>query len=773
MSAVTSQPGTSVGTSSGESGKHECTWCGLPVAVTAASGSPISPLYCCYGCRFAHSVVQEQGEEGAIRWTVIRLGLAIFFTMNLMAFTMTMWSLDVYDVEPDPFQQKLYEMFRWLSMLLALPVLLLLGIPLLRNAIETWRMRVLSTDLLIGGAVFAAYAMSATSVVRGDGALYFEVGAMVLVMMTLGRWIEATGRHKATESLDQLLTLLPETVSRVSHQGGYREEETVPVVEVQINDELRVRAGERFATDGVLTLGKTSVDQQTFTGESSPVPREAGDAVLAGTVNLDGDIVVRVTSLFREGSFGRLLETLQQARSDRGQYQRLAEEVASWFVPVVALLAVAAFVWHMSAGISVAIQVSMSVLLIACPCALGLATPLAVWTAFSVGIRRQVLFRSGEALERLASVDAICIDKTGTLTTGVPEVCSVVPFDCDRDEIPWQTIGELAQASQHPFAQAVGTWIATSTVDASTQETTLQRGSIKTLSGKGIEAETIDQTNVRMGSVSFACEKHPLQVSAINPTESVALQSAASLHSRNDVTTVAGDLDGTTANAVEWLDRLYCEAGRLNASLTVVSSDGLPVAGFLISESLREEARQALGELARIASPVHVLSGDRTNRAIALHYELGIPDLTVEGDLKPHDKVDRVRQVRSHYGTTVMVGDGINDAPALAASDVGIAMGCGADVSRDSADICLLSNDLRRIPWSMELAQRTRSIIRQNLCWAFGYNSIGVGIAVMGWLNPAFAAALMITSSLLVISNSLRLLQESAVAEQAVAELQS
>ncbi len=694
--------------------------------------------------------------------------------MNLMAFTMTMWSLDVYDVKPDPFQETLYEMFRWLSMLLALPVLLLLGFPLLQNAIESSRLRVLSTDLLIGGAVIAAYAMSAVSVVRGRGALYFEVGAMVLVMMTLGRWIEAAGRHKATEALDQLLSLLPESVSRITRRDGQTNEQLIPAEDIRIDDELRVRAGQRFATDGVLMLGCTSVDEQTFTGESRPISREPGDAVLAGTVNLDGDIVIRVTSLFRQGSFGRLLETLREARSARGHYQRLADRVAGWFFPVISLIATAAFLWHLHSGLSTAIHVSMSVLLIACPCALGLATPLAVWTAFSVAVRRQVLFRSGEALERLAVTQAVCFDKTGTLTTGIPQVSSMVGFDKDLSGMPWRVIGELAQASHHPFSRAVTAWIADNVVDDSaTPCLELQSGTTTTVSGGGIEAKTTEGATVRLGSVAFACDEAAQRVAEVDRRKPPVGLSEGSLWSTHSYPGVGKSCQTAEPITIDWLQQLDARAVRLNASLTVASCDGIPLAGFLISESLRDEARKALSILTSLVSSVHVLSGDRSSRAQALHAALGIADLTVEGDLRPQHKVDRVQEIRNQHGTTVMVGDGINDAPALAVSDVGIAMGCGADVSRDSADVCLLSNDLTRIPWAIELAQRTRSIIRQNLFWAFGYNSIGVAVASAGWLNPAIAAALMITSSLLVISNSLRLLQENGSADFNVMEAQS
>lgn len=741
-----------------------CVWCGLPVAgslkaeVTpgrpAESEAPV--VYCCYGCRFAHSVVREQGNEGAIRWTVIRLGLAIFFAMNLMAFTMTMWSLDVYDVQPDPFQIKLYEVFRWLSMLFALPVLLLLGVPLLQNAIDTWRQRTLSTDLLIGVAVLAAYLTSMINVMRGTGTIYFEVGATVLVMITLGRWIEAVGRQKATEALDRLLTLLPENVTRLStethHETG-ADEQVVPAAQIELGDILRIRAGERFPADAVIVHGQTTVDEQVFTGESVPLHRQIGDGVLAGTVNLDGDIQVRVTALYREGSFGRLLSVLQHARAARGYYQRMADRVASYFFPVMTLITVAAFAWHLSAGIGTAIQVAMSVLLIACPCALGLATPLAVWTSLSTAVRNQVLFRSGEAVERLANVRAVCLDKTGTLTTGQPQVCQTATFGESADGQALQLAAVLALSSSHPFSKAVAKYAQRSAVHRATSGSADCPAllSLRTVAGGGVEATTVAGQVVRLGSVEFACcsvhhdaraEQQPMQAA---PSLCVACRAAVPLGLRVQ------------------MDRLRMAADQQAASIVLLSIDHVPALGFLISESIRPEAREALLQLSRVVDVLHVLSGDRPAKAQYLMDQLQVPGLQVECRLTPEQKVLRVAEVRRSHGTTVMVGDGINDAPALAASDVGIAMGCGADVSRDSAQICLLSNDLTRIPWAIDLARRTQAVIRQNLFWAFGYNGIGVCLAASGLLNPAVAAGLMILSSLLVISNSLRLLKDPSV----------
>ncbi|MEZ6131984.1 MAG: cation-translocating P-type ATPase [Planctomycetaceae bacterium] len=787
------QPETADGSSLGAPIAGQCTYCGLPVSASRSgvrSPDPETPQYCCYGCRFAHAVVQEQGTEGAIRWTVIRLGLAIFFTMNLMAFTMTMWSLDVYDVDPDPFRLKLFEVFRWLSMLLALPVLLLLGVPLLLSAADSWRQRVYSTDLLIGLAVIAAYVTSVVNVVTGSGTIYFEVGATVLVMITLGRWIEAAGKQKATEALDKLLTLLPETVTRIADC-----EQQVPATSIAIDDELRIRAGERFPTDAAITCGTTTVDEQVFTGESVPVAKTEGDSVLAGTINLDGDLRVRVTSRFREGSFGRLLHVLQEARTARGYYQRLADKVASWFFPVIGVIAGATLLWHWSAGAGIAIQTMMSVLLIACPCALGLATPLAVWTALSTAVRHQVLFRSGEAVERLASVKAVCMDKTGTLTTGTPHVCQKAFLgDVDADEV-LLLARHLARSSSHPFSKAVAAYwdrnevsgsgpspqqdvdgrsdfdrVSADTVtklrelEPTSQPSILTLApsnpmnisgeqcptpflhSLRTVSGGGVEANQQDGRLVRLGSVEFSCcsvHRAEMQSEGSVPNLCVSCRAAVPLSLRVQ------------------LDRLRMAADQQAASIVLLSIDRVPVVGFLIAESLRPEAQQALTQIAQQTEALHVLSGDRPSKGQFLRDQLKVPSLNIECSLNPEQKVLRVAEVRRQHGTTVMVGDGINDAPALAASDVGIAMGCGADVSRDSAQVCLLSNDLTRIPWAIDLARRTQAVIRQNLFWAFGYNAVGVGLAATGILNPAIAAGLMIASSLLVISNSLRLLRDT------------
>ncbi len=748
-----------------------CTWCGLPVAeawnpfsrrnAEESHNSTISDdesVYCCFGCRMAHAITEESGREGEVRWTAVRLGIAIFFAMNLMAFTMTMWSLDVYDVQRDPFQTQLFEVFRWLSMLFSLPVLFLLGVPLLQDAVLSWRQRIFSTDLLIATGVVAAYVISVINVLRGAETVYFEVGATVLVMITLGRWFEATGKQKATEALDQLAALLPAKSRRLTDDGA----KEISCSEIAVGDRLQIQAGERFPTDAILADGQTTVDEQVFTGESTPLSRLPGDRILGGTVNLDGHVIVEATAAFREGSFGQLLALLQQARMSRGYYQRIADRVASWFFPLVAGVAMLTLIVHWHNGAGAAIQISLSVLLIACPCALGLATPLAVWTALSTAAKHQVLFRSGDAIERLGIVKAVCFDKTGTLTTGTPQVKHMCALD-DHDSPKALLLSEaLARTSSHPFSQAIVKFVESSASHATDLATDPHRiatfSQVRSVPGGGVEATLANGTQARLGSLNFAAAQEDIE-----PRLRLRLAHACSI------------------------------ADQEAASVVAMSIAGRPMILFLLTETIRPEASPAAKSLMDAGFYVTILTGDRSAKAEQLrrdlldchevgcqcsvecgashtdHHHDHLPHpgpaptsrLTIECDLQPDQKVALLTEIRERCGAVAMVGDGINDAPALAISDVGIAMGCGADVSRDSAQVCLLSNDLSRIPWAIHLARRTRSVIRQNLFWAFGYNSVGVILAAFGFLNPAVAAGLMIVSSLLVISNSLRLMGES------------
>lgn len=701
-----------------------CDYCGLPIpgAMRQAEWLSSGPQYCCFGCRFADSITRERDDDTTSRWTLTRLGLSIFFAMNVMVFTMARWSNDIYGSDGSEFSNSLHALFRYLCLLFTLPVLGMLGAPLLNHAVQGLKRRRLTSELLIVAGVFAAFAFSTVSVFRDSGHTYFEVACMVLVLVTLGRWFEASGRARASMAISRLQRLLPETASRLVDGA----EESISLDALACGDRIRLRAGERVPVDGELVSGRTTVDEQIFTGESIPVEKGLRDHVLAGTVNLDGDIVILATAAPRQGSFGRLLKILQAARKSRSRYEKLADRVAQWFVPAAALIAGAALVGHWNNGVLPALMAALSVVLIACPCALGLATPLAVWTSLAHAASRHVLFRNGESLERLAGIRAVRFDKTGTLTDGSPYVKTIViDDDTERNDllsIAWQ----VSSSSNHVFSQAI-----TRALDAPPE--CVQLRDIHTVPGSGIRATGqiagYSAFDVKLGSAAFVCA------------------------------------DGTLIpQSIEFALR---DSRTSDAAVVLIAWQNRVRALFGIGEQLRPESEAAIAACRDLGIDTGVLTGDRAERASHWGDALGTP---VVGGLSPEEKLHHIRTAREALGAVAMVGDGINDAPALAAADVGVALGCGADVSRDSADVCIISNDLSRVPWSIELARQTRRVVRQNLAWAFGYNTGGIALAALGLLNPAIAAGLMLASSAFVIINSMRLAGSDG---RAVAPIQS
>jgi heavy metal translocating P-type ATPase len=642
------------------------------------------------------------------------LGLAIFLSLNVMMFTMALWTQDLYDaraVGSGPLAASLADLFRYLCLLLSLPVLWLLGQPLLESALATRRRDAATADLLIVVGVAAAYVYSAISVVRGAGHVYFEVACAVLVMVTIGRWLEATGKLRTTAALDALQKLLPQRVHVVDEFGASYD---VAIGDVTRGDRLRVLAGERIATDGHVERGCASVSEQLLTGESRPITKRQGDAVLGGGLNLDGELLVRVSAPVSEGSLSRLIELVRQARVTKGRYQQLADRVSGWFLHCVLVIAVATFAFHAwGSGIDTALMAALAVLLISCPCALGLATPMAVWSALGNAARHGVLFRHGESLERLADVRAVRFDKTGTLTTGTPCVEEIALAGiAERDEVV-RRAARLARASGHVFAQAIDRHLQAAADCFDLRDIS----EVSAVAGQGMAAR-------------FDGELEVSQLGSIRWLEAAGMGIPDQLHDSIE----RARRDGKSLSAIGWGGRVH----------------GV----FVFAETLRAEASEALAACAALGCDVAVLTGDEPARAQLLGRQLGVH---VTGGLTPEDKVAAIAEARRSIGPVVMVGDGVNDAPGLAASDVGIALGCGADLTRESALVCILSDDLTRVPWSIELARRSVRIIRQNLFWAFGYNTVGIGLAAAGWLNPAWAAGAMVASSLIVVANSLRL----------------
>jgi heavy metal translocating P-type ATPase len=668
-------------------------------------------VYCCLGCRLASAILEESSANGRQRGTLARLGLSIFCTMNVMAFTMALWTSDIYGPAEasGALAASLHGLFRMLVLLFSLPVLFLLGLPLFAHASSDLRRGVLSTDWLLASGVVAAFAFSFLSVIKGDGPIYFEVGCVILVMTTLGRWLEATGKLKAGAALDALARLLPDQVRRVSGGG----EQIVRCAEVQLGDLLRVLPGERIPCDGDVVCGAGLMDEQVLTGESQPALKESGDGVLGGTLSLDGVLTIQVRALAEGGTLARMVELVRRARETKGRYQRMADRVAARFVPAVIAVALAAFAVHGASGsLDRGLFAGLAVVLIACPCALGLAAPLAIWSALGNAATQRVLFRSGETLERLAGIAAVRFDKTGTLTTGAAHVGRFQVEHTADTERALSRSAALAAASTHAMARAILEYARSRQIEPSTDVADL-----RIVPGRGVIAGGASAgARMLLGSERFL-QEHAVE---IGPRTSAAVGDASAR--------------GLPFSLIAW--------------------DGAARGLFLFDEDWRPSALAVTRWLARSGLEVAILTGDHAARGRFIARELGV---RVEAELLPAQKVAAIEQAKRAIGPVCMIGDGINDAPALAASDVGIALRCGTDLSRDSASICLLGDDLSRIPWAFELARRTRRVIQWNLLWAFGYNSVGVACAALGWLNPALAAFLMVASGSLVTINSLRL----------------
>ncbi len=695
----------------------ECAYCRLPVR--GIDSNDQTPVYCCFGCRLAAEITGDSGAEGEARWTLVRLGTAIFLTLNVMMFTMALWTQELYDaraVGSGPLAASLADLLRYLSLLLSLPVLWLLGVPLIENALLTKQRGLAGTDLLIGVGVVAAFGYSALSVIKGAGHVYFEVACVVLVMVTIGRWLEATSKLRTTAALEALEKLVPDQVRLVSESG---QEIQANTTSVQTGDLLHVLAGERIATDGRLERGCASVTQQLLTGESRPITKQVGDDLLGGSLNLDGDLFVRVTAAPHEGSLARLIQLVRSAGLSKGHYQRLADFVSSWFLRVVILIAVLTFAAHLWWGTTDdAIMASLAVLLISCPCAIGLATPMAVWSAFGAAAQRGILFHGGEALELLAGVRAVRFDKTGTLTTGTPCVEQFEPENTAESQQVIRRACLLARASTHVFSQAIVEKYAESAPDCEASlGPEMPMPDVQTVAGCGVRTRFAgESSDTLLGSYRWLKSQGFLTSPRLQATIDAARQAGKSL------------------SVIGWQQRVQ--------------------AVFVFSETLRDEALPAITSCRKLGCDVGVLTGDDSARGHWLAEQFGV---SVQAGLMPEDKVTALAAARHIWGSVAMVGDGVNDAPALAASDVGIALGCGTDLARESAPIALLTDDLLGVPWAICLARRSVGVMRQNLFWAFIYNAAGIALAAAGWLNPAWAAVAMVVSSLLVVGNTMRL----------------
>jgi Cu+-exporting ATPase len=638
--------------------------------------------------------------------------------------------------------------FGWVAFLLATPVQVVLGREFYENSYKAVvKNRTANMDVLIALGSTTAYGYSVVALlgVLPKAGLYFDTAALILVFITLGNYLEARSKGQAGEALRSLLEMEAEEATRLDADGT---EETVPLEDVEVGDRLKVRPGEKIPTDAVVVEGESAVDESMVTGESVPVSKEPGDEVVGSTVNTNGVLVVEATKVGSETAIQQIVSMVKEAQSRQPEIQNLADRISAYFVPAVILNAIlwgsiwylfpealAGFVgslplWGLAAGgpasvgfVEFAVLVFASAVLIACPCALGLATPAATMVGTSIGARNGVLFKGGDILERVRDTDTVVFDKTGTLTEGEMTQTDVRPLgpaadgaglaadveDVDAETRLLEAVATAENGSEHPIAEAI--------VEGA-RERGLEVGQpddFENVSGRGIRA-TVDGDEVVVGKPDLLAE--------------------------------AGvSMDGAT-DVVESLEA----EGK---TVVLAARDGELLGAVAVADEVKASAREAVSALHDRGVETYMITGDNERTARAVAEQVGIPAENVRAGVLPEDKADAVESIQADGSRAMMVGDGVNDAPALAAAFVGVAIGSGTDVAIEAADVTLMRSDPLDVVKAIRVSEASLRKIKQNLFWALGYNTAMIPLASLGLLQPVLAAGAMAFSSVSVLANSL------------------
>ena len=701
-----------------------CDHCGLPVP-DAAPTDDAGAHYCCHGCRMVAETLDEDASGAASAEQ--QALLARLFAGVLMAGFVMVFSLAISSGYGFGALRRLEHdvgMAHWILLVAAVPALALLGGPLLRSAWADLRERRLTLNVLFTLGTTSAVVVSAVSYGRGTGPIYLETAVMLLALYTLGRYLTARAKGTTAQVLRRLIEIPDAAVERLAPDPG-----TVAPDAIAEGDRIRVRAGDVLPVDGRVVEGRSYVDESSLTGEARPVVKAEGDAVYAGTTAVDGALTLDVTAVAEGRRLARVEQMMRRALARPPRIARLTDRILRWLIPGIVGLALATFGgWWMLAGFSKALYVALSVVVITCPCALGIAIPLALTTALERAGREGVLLRSGRALLDLAQVRAVAVDKTGTLSALTHLSVAV----WRPDAVPAGGAGAVPASDDAVLRRAAA-------VEQGTRHA-IGTALVAAADERGLSLPTVDGVTTHAGAGVVGSVRENGQVRRVGVGNEALLY----------------EMGASCLAALHKQAAREQEAGR---TVLYVVEDGDVGALITVEEQPAPHADAAVAALRDDMGTVTMLTGDRPAAARRLAGTLG---LEAEADLRPDDKPARLASLRDQYGPVVMVGDGINDAAALAEADVGIALSTGASVSMEAADITLYHPDLRLVSWLHRLARRTDRIIRQNLWWTAGYNAVGLGLAVGGLLHPIAALVIMTGSSLLVTANALRLRRAEA-----------
>lgn len=602
---------------------------------------------------------------------------------------------------------------QYFQLIIATPIQFLIGARFYQQSYYALRSGSANMDVLIAMGTSAAYFFSLYNVFFEEvglgmmKSLYFETSAIIITLVLLGKYFEAVAKGKTSEAIRKLAALQAKT-ARVVREGV---EVDIPIEEVEIGDIVIVRPGEKVPVDGRIVEGHSSLDESMLTGESIPVDKQIGDMVFGATINKFGTFKLEATRIGKETALAQIIKMVEDAQGSKAPIQKIADQVAGVFVPTVLAIAAVTFViWYLlGQGINQALLSAVAVLVIACPCALGLATPTAIMVGTGKGAENGILVKGGEHLEAAYKLNAVVVDKTGTITKGIPELTDVLSLgDLEPDDI-LQLASIAEKRSEHPLGVA----IAARAIEVFGQLS--EPDSFEAIPGRGVQA-VVDGKTVYVGTRRLMREK-------------------------------GIDIEGLESRITELEDQ-----GK-TAMLMAVEDK---LAGILaVADTVKESSPEAIADLQNMGIEVYMITGDNHRTADAIARQVGIRHVLAE--VLPENKAEQVNQLQAEGKIVAMVGDGINDAPALATAHIGMAMGTGTDIAMEAADITLMRGDLRTIPAAIRLSRQTMRKIKQNLFWAFIYNIIGIPIAALGMLNPVIAGAAMAFSSVSVVTNSLTL----------------